>query len=66
MLRKKRRDDDGDEAGVLPVGLWEYLQPYIAEEEAPSLEWAVRRPLEAADDDRQLRIRVVPAPAPAS
>jgi len=49
----------------MPVGLWEFLQPYVLEEEAPSLEWAVRRSVDSADD-RPSRIRVVPAPAPAS
>ncbi|HZQ86793.1 MAG TPA: hypothetical protein VFA83_18250 [Acidimicrobiales bacterium] len=62
MRRKERRDE---EAGEMPVGLWEFLQPYVLEEEAPSLEWAVRRSVDSADD-RPSRIRVVPAPAPAS
>lgn len=60
MLRKKRRSDD--DATVLPVGLWEFLQPYVAEEAPPSLEWAVRRPVEV-DDDRSTRTHVVPVPA---
>ena len=63
MRRRARRDEENDSA--LPVGLWEYLQPYVAEEDAPSLEWAVRRPLDT-DGDRPARARVVPAPAPAS
>jgi len=63
MMRKKRQKED--DPSVLPVGLWEYLQPYVAEEAPPSLEWAVRRPLEV-DDERSTRPRVVPAPAPAT
>ena len=64
MRRKAGRDDD--DLTELPVGLWEFLQPYVLEEEPPSLEWTVRRPDTATDDDRPARIRVVPAPAPAS
>ena len=63
-----RRRDVDEEESVLPDGLWEYLQPYIAEEAAPSLEWAVRRPdpALATVDLRAARTRLAPVATPAS
>ena len=49
MGRRKQMEDEAE----LPVGLWEYLQPYVAEEPAPSLEWAVRRAEAVTEDSRQ-------------
>lgn len=59
MGRRKKAVDEAE----LPVGLWEYLQPYVAEERAPSLEWAVRRAEPAATDDGGRQTHVVPKTA---
>ena len=59
MGRRKQVEDEAE----LPVGLWEYLQPYVAEEPAPSLEWAVRRTEPMLADEGARQTRVVPSTA---
>ena len=58
----RARQDSSIDA-ELPVDLWEYLQPYVAEEPAPSFEWTVHRDEPVAAEDGKRRTRVAPRTA---